>query len=1254
MEKKQKIQILRNVDGLVRSGEMLIVLGRPGSGCTTFLKTLAGETHGFYLEAETSIHYQAEVDHHFAQLSVGDTLSFAARARVPMNRLEGVTQEQWPDHMRDVIMAVLGLSHTINTRVGDQSVRGVSGGERKRVSIAEMILSGAPIQCWDNITRGLDSANALDFVRTLRNGAEASGSTAIVAIYQAPQAAYDIFDKAVLLYEGRQIYFGRTTEANSSSWSSTAADFLTSLTNPTGRIIRPGWENRVPRTPEEFAAVWNASAAHKSLLVEIEQYDEQYPIGGPDLKAFKLLRQAQQAKRVRADSPYILSVWMQIRLCMTRGLQRLRNDASIAIVTIIGSTIITLLLATLFINRPNNTRSFYTRGSLLFFSILMNAFATSPEILTLYIQRPVVEKQSGQYAFYHAYAEALALMVVITSLVTNILLYFLTNLRREPGAFFLFLLFSFMCTRVMSMIFRTLGSATETTHQAMPFSAIMMLALITYTGFTVPTCDMRPWFRWIAHLNPIAYAFEAVMVNEFDGREFPCFQFIPSYPDAIGTTRTCAVKGAIVGRDVVSGTDCVNLTYGHYRANVWRNFGILVAFMFFFLGTYLFAVEFISAAKSKGEVLVYRRGHLPPSTKRDDEDGVGKGEKENGDRAQCYSYAEGHFMWRDVCYDNKIKKEDMRLLDHVDGWVMPGTLTALMGVSGAGKTTLLDVLASRVTMQQDLHLETSTVREALIFNALLRQPPETPKEEKFAYVEGVIELLDMQEYAEAVVVFLVKVRLYVEQRKRLTIAVELAAKPQLLLFLDEPTSGLDSQTAWSVCSLMRKLANSGQAILCTIHQPSAILFQEFDRLLFLAPGGKTVYCGEIGTNSTTLTHYFEKNGAHPCPPDANPAEWMLEVIGAVRGIPAVHDWSAVWNQSPERQAVRHELAGMQRQLAAELDGIAGSKATSSFAAPFSSQLWLVYKRVNEQYWRTPSYIWSKVFLSTFTALFVRFSFYHAANSLQGLQNQMLSLFMLMTVFSNMVSTIMPHFVTQRMMYEARERPSKTYSWKALVLGNIVVELPWQALMAAMAFVFFYYPVGLYRNAQWLDETGERAGLFFLIILLFYFFTSTFAYMIIAGIETSQEGGNLASMLFSLCLNFSGVLIMPTGFWVFIYRVSPFTYFISSLLSVGIAHAPVECTSSELTVFDPPADSTCGDYLESFMSSAGGKLLKQDATSGCQFCTIENTDMFLAGFKAEYSERWRNVGIICAYKKTEMAALPSGDVTPEQFGDDAPK
>lgn len=190
------------------------------------------------------------------------------------------------------------------------------------------------------------------------------------------------------------------------------------------------------------------------------------------------------------------------------------------------------------------------------------------------------------------------------------------------------------------------------------------------------------------------------------------------------------------------------------------------------------------------------------------------------------------------------------------------------GVSGAGKTTLLDVLATRVTMgvvsgdtridgrptdssfqhrvgyvqQQDLHLNTTTVREALEFSALLRQPAEIPKQERLKYVGEVIDMLDMQEYSDAVI-GVPGEGLNVEQRKRLTIGVELAARPQLLVFLDEPTSGLDSQTSWAICNLIEKLTASGQAVLCTIHQPSAILFQRFDKLLFLAPGGKTVYFG---------------------------------------------------------------------------------------------------------------------------------------------------------------------------------------------------------------------------------------------------------------------------------------------------------------------------------------------------------------------------------------------------------------------------
>lgn len=207
-------------------------------------------------------------------------------------------------HMRDVVMAVFGLSHTVNTKVGNDFIRGVSGGERKRVSIAEAAIGGSPLQCWDNSTRGLDSATALEFVRTLRLSTEMAGSTAIVAIYQASQSIYDVFDKVAVLYEGRQIYFGEKNAAKrfflemgfDCPLRQTTADFLTSLTSPAERIIRPGFENRVPYTPDEFAARWQASEDRAQLLRDIDAYNAEFPMGGAQLEAFKNSRKGELSR----------------------------------------------------------------------------------------------------------------------------------------------------------------------------------------------------------------------------------------------------------------------------------------------------------------------------------------------------------------------------------------------------------------------------------------------------------------------------------------------------------------------------------------------------------------------------------------------------------------------------------------------------------------------------------------------------------------------------------------------------------------------------------------------------------------------------------------------------------------------------------------------------------------------------------------------------------------------------------------------
>ena len=867
------------------------------------------------------------------------------------------------------------------------------------------------------------------------------------------------------------------------------------------------------------------------------------------------------------------------------------------------------------------------------------------------------------------------------AIVFNLVLYFMTNLRREPGAFFFFLLITFSTVLVMSMIFRFIGSASRSLFQALVPAALLILDLVIFTGFAIPTRYMLPWCKWLYYIDPLAYAFESLIVNEFHNREFDCDQYvpdpqIPGYENVTGENRICLAVGSVPGRPSINGDVYARSAFGYEWANRWRNFGIILAFVALFLAMYMVAAEYVSEAKSKGEVLVYRRGHKPAAVsraekKRHDSEAamanVGpavtaeRTRSNVGGRGGVLQQQTSVFQWKDVCYDIKIKKEDRRILDHVDGWVKPGTLTALMGVSGAGKTTLLDCLADRTSMgvitgemlvdgkprdmafqrktgyvqQQDLHLQTSTVREALNFSALLRQPAHIPRQEKLAYVDEVIRLLDMQEYADAVV-GVPGEGLNVEQRKRLTIGVELAAKPPLLLFVDEPTSGLDSQTSWAILDLLERLTQAGQAILCTIHQPSAMLFQRFDRLLFLAKGGKTVYFGDIGENSKTMTNYFERNGGHACPSSANPAEWMLEVIGAAPGTVSKIDWFEAWRNSPEYREIQSELEQTKtdRQNSSDddvLDDDAGRY--HEFAAPLTQQLRENVYRVFQQYWRTPVYIYAKTALCTLVALFIGFIFFKAPNSMQGLQNQMFSIFNLLTVFGQLVQQTMPQFVIQRSLYEARERPSKVYSWKIFMLSQIIVELPWNTLMAVIMFVSWYYPVGLYRNAIPADQVTERGALMFLFLFMFLQFTGTFSTLIIAGFETAEAGGNVANLLFTLCLIFCGVLASPDTlprFWIFMYRVSPFTYLVSGMLATGVANTAVVCADNELLNIVPLANQTCQEYLGPYLMAAGGNLLNPEATDSCTMCPIASTNDFLAGVSSHYEDRWRNFGIIWVF------------------------
>ena len=341
--------------------------------------------------------------------------------------------------------------------------------------------------------------------------------------------------------------------------------------------------------------------------------------------------------------------------------------------------------------------------------------------------------------------------------------------------------------------------------------------------------------------------------------------------------------------------------------------------------------------------------------------------------------SESIFTWENVEYSVPQRK----LLNKINGYVKPGSMIALMGASGAGKTTLLNTLAGRqktgivggqmlvdggtlgtefqrgtgFVEQMDLHDMTATVKEALAFSAVLRQDRNIPKAEKLAYVDKILNLLELEEIQDAILM-----SLGVEQRKRVTIGVELAAKPSLLLFLDEPTSGLDSQSAFSIVRFLKKLAAAGQAIICTIHQPSSELIQQFDQILALNPGGNTFYFGPVGDNGSAVIKYFADRGVH-CPPSKNVAEFILETAakGGKRADGKRLNWNREWRESQENAEVLAEIARL-KEVRSKVPP-PNISSQHEFASPILLQTTTLTTRMFTQYWRDPSYLYGKLFVS---------------------------------------------------------------------------------------------------------------------------------------------------------------------------------------------------------------------------------------------------------------------------------------------------
>ncbi|UZJ55591.1 hypothetical protein CBS101457_004911 [Exobasidium rhododendri] len=1281
--KQKERNLLQGFTGSANPGEMVLVLGRPGAGCSTFLKTIANKREGF-IATKGEVHYggisakemskrymgltvySEEDDVHNPTLTVGRTLDFALRLKSPGKLLSTHTQRTFRKEIRDTLLKMVNIEHTKHTLVGSATVRGVSGGERKRVSILETLCTGATVVGWDNSSRGLDASTALDYAKAMRIMTDIMQVTMFVSLYQASESIWEQFDKVLVVDDGRCVYYGPRSEARAYFRSlgfgdrprQTSADYVTGMTDKYERLFQEGRdETNVPCTPEELEAAYQKSDIYKRVLAEKEVYDAS--VGNEEKHREEEFRQAvkeEKHKGLSKKSQYTVPYWSQVYALFLRNMQMKLGDKFDIFMSFATSIILALLIGGLFFDLPTTSAGVFTRGGALFIMLLFNSLVAFAELPTQMMGRPILARQAG-FAFFSPSALTVAQLFadmpfgLPRSTIFVIIVYFMAGLHRSAAAFFVAWFIVNTAYYSFRALFALFGTVTRNFYTAARLAAIVIGMLVLWAGYVIPQSAMHRWLYWISYINPVFYAFEALMINEFKRTTFTCSgaQILPSgtgYPTGLGANQVCTVAGSTPGSDIIPGINYLTASFGYEESHLFRNFGILLAFLIGLVLITCVVIELQDQGAFASAMTVKK-----PANKEEAKLDKRLLDRRSGEEEMTEAKLEvlgQAFSWSNLKYTVPVKGGHRQLLDSIDGFVKPGSLTALMGSSGAGKTTLLDVLADRKTIgviegdrliegkhidvsfqrqcgyaeQQDIHEPMCSVREALRFSAYLRQDHHTSKEEKDQYVEDIIELLELHDLADAIIGY-PGFGLGVGDRKRVTIGVELAAKPTMLLFLDEPTSGLDGQSAFTICRLLRKLADNGQTILCTIHQPSALLFETFDRLLLLQRGGQVVYFGPVGKDGQHVIDYFGQGGAQ-CPPGINPAEFMLDAIGAgSQKRVGDRDWAEIYKDSELyadnlRQVQEVNAEGVKRPLAADRG--------SEYAAPWLYQFKVVLHRTMLSTWRQPSYQYTRLFQHFAFALLTGLLFLQLGNSLTTLQYRIFAIFMLAIIPAIIMAQIQPFWIMSRSIW-IREETSKTFDGTVFAITQIISEVPYAIACAIVFFVLLYYLTGF-------NTDSNRAGVFFLMTFL----TELFAITIGSLTASFSSNAYLASLMVpfvTIILSLTcGVLSPPSAMTVlygkFFYNVNPIRYTVSTLIANELYGLNVECTAAELNTFQPPTGQTCSQWAQPYVTSAGGYLSNPNDTSDCGYCAYRTGEEFYESFGISFSERGRNIGILIAF------------------------
>ncbi|KAJ6414631.1 hypothetical protein OIU84_003599 [Salix udensis] len=1131
--RKKPLTILKDVSGIIKPSRLTLLLGPPNSGKTTLLLALAGKLdpslkfsgHVTYnghemneFVPQRTASYISQHDLHIGELTVRETLEFSARCQgvgnlhdmlAELSRREKeanikpdpdvdvfmkavAAKGQEANVITDYVLKILGLEVCADTLVGDEMVRGISGGQRKRVTTGEMLVGPSRALLMDEISTGLDSSTTYHIVNSLKQTIQILNCTAAISLLQPAPETYDLFDDIILLSDGQIVYQGPRENVLGffehvgfkCPDRKGVADFLQEVTSKKDQEQYWAAKDQAYRfvTVNEFAEAFQSFNGGRKIADELSvPFDK-----------------TKNHPAALVNTKYGAGKMDLLRANFSREYLLMKRNSFVYIFKICQLTIMALISMTLFF-RTEMHRDTVADGGIytgaLFFTAIMIMFNGMSELSMTIAKLPVFYKQR-ELLFFPPWAYSIPpwiLKIPVTFVevaawvfLTYYVIGFDPNVERFLRQYFLLLLINQMA----SALFRFIAATGRNMIVANTFGSFALLTLFALGGVILSREQIKKWWIWGYWLSPLMYGQNAIVVNEFLGHSW---SHIPE-----NSTEPLGIQ-VLKSREFFTDANWY-----------WIGVGATVGFMLLFNICFVLALTFLdtfekpqafileeskregSVGKTGGAVQLSNHGSgHKNSTENGDEinrngsASIGEA-SDNRKKGMVLPFEPHSITFDDVMYSVDMPQEmkvqgvvedRLVLLKGVNGAFRPGVLTALMGVSGAGKTTLMDVLAGRKTggyiegdikisgypkkqetfariagycEQNDIHSPHVTVYESLLYSAWLRLPPEVDSETRKMFIEEVMELVELDSLRNALV-----------------------GLPGV--------NGLDARAAAIVMRTVRNTVDTGRTVVCTIHQPSIDIFEAFDELFLMKRGGEEIYVGPLGHHSAHLIKYFEAiEGVNKIKDGYNPATWMLEVTASSQEMAMEVDFANIYKNS--------DLFRRNKALIAELSTpVLGSKDIyfpTQYSTSFFTQCMACLWKQHWSYWRNPPYTAVRFLFTIFIALMFGTMFWDIGSKVkttQELSNAIGSMYaaVLFLGFQN-GTAVQPVVSVERTVFY-REKAAGMYSALPYAFAQALIELPYVFVQAAVYGVIVYAMIGF----EW-SVAKFLWYLFFMYFTLLYF------------------------------------------------------------------------------------------------------------------------------------------------------------------------